>query len=393
VSRSSLAVIGVLLLAAFGSGCDKVPLLAPTESTITLNVSTTSVPVNGTAQVIASVTEKPGTPVQNGTVVTFTSSFGTIEPAEAHTEAGKATVVFRAGQQSGTAVIGAFSGATRAETVEVKVGGAAAGAVVVRAEPRAVGVAEIVATVLDAAGNPLPGVPVTFSTTAGSVSPGQSVTGANGEARTTLTTSREATVTARAGDQTADITITTVGPVVTITVPTTTIEAGIPATFKFAPPANTTLREVIISWGDGTASTVLNSLATETPVAHVFPRQGVYTVTATATDAQGITATTQVVVSVNEQAGITLNVTATPNPVSLSTNQGLVTFQATTGLGTSGPSISSFTWDFGDGQGAITTGGTTNHRYSASGTYITSVTARTTTGQQGLSQVTVRVTP
>src|SRR3546814_5164939 len=65
-----------------------------------LTVNTTSVPANGTATVIASVTEQAGTPAQNGTVVTFTSSFGTIEPAEARTEGGKATVLFHAGTRS-----------------------------------------------------------------------------------------------------------------------------------------------------------------------------------------------------------------------------------------------------------------------------------------------------
>src|SRR3712207_5325088 len=94
VSRSRLALPALFFALALVSACDKVPLLAPTESTITLTASTTIVPVNGTAQIVASVTEAAGTPVQNGTVVTFTSSFGNIEPAEARTQGGKATVRF-----------------------------------------------------------------------------------------------------------------------------------------------------------------------------------------------------------------------------------------------------------------------------------------------------------
>jgi adhesin/invasin len=398
VSRPSLAVLGVLFLTALASGCDKVPLLAPTESTITLNVSTTTVPVNGTAQIIASVTEKPGTPVQNGTVVTFTSSFGTIEPAEAETENGKATVVFRAGQQSGTAVIGAFSGAARAQTLEVKVGGAAAATLVVRAQPQTVsangGSSEIVATVLDASGNPLPGVPVTFSTDAGQVNPGQSVTDSNGEARSTLTTSRNAVVTARVADKSATVSVVASSPAVTITVPPN-IEAGVAATFTLTPATGgNPIRDVVIDWGDGTAPTRLGSISGATQVAHVFPRAGVFVVTVTVTDVQGISASSSVVVNVNEQTAIAVSLGATPNPVSVGTGQGLVTFQATVGGGLGGgASVSSYTWDFGDGQGAVTTGGSTNHRYGTPGTYIATVVARAANGTQGSNQVTVRVTP
>ena len=125
VSRPHPTLFALLMAVAFLSACDKVPLLAPTESTITLTSSTTVVPVNGSAEITASVTESAGTPVQNGTVVTFTSSFGNIEPNEARTQGGKATVRFVASSQSGTAKVGAFSGAARATEVELLVGGEA----------------------------------------------------------------------------------------------------------------------------------------------------------------------------------------------------------------------------------------------------------------------------
>ena len=395
VSRSRLALSAVLLAVAWFSACDKVPLLAPTESTIILNVSTTTVQVNGSATLMASVVEAAGTPVHNGTVVTFTASFGTVDPPEAPTNGGVATARFVAGGQSGTAVIGAFSGAARAETVEVKVGGAAAGAVVLRAEPRAVGVADLIATVLDESGNLLLGVPVSFSTTSGQVSPITSVTDANGEARSTISTSREATVTARAGTQTTTITITPSSNSVTITPPTTGIEAGVAATFRIAPATGVTLRDVVINWGDGTV-TSLGTLSAETQVVHIYARAGIYTITVTTTDAQGITGTSQTVVNVTEQSSIPVTLTATPNPVSISsaTQQGLVTFQAQAGsLGGGSATISSYSWEFGDGGGTQTTGTSTNHRYTAPGTYQASVTVRSTTGVRGFSTITVRVNP
>ena len=321
-----------------------------------------------------------------------------VEPAEARTEAGKATATFRAGTQSGTAVIGAFSGAARAETIEVKVGGAAAATVTLRARPLGVGVAELTATVLDEAGNLLPGVPVTFSTNAGQVNPGQSVTDANGEAHATLSTSRDATATARAGGQESNsVTVTSAGPTVTITPPTTAVEAGIPATFRIAPATGTVLRDVVIDWGDNTAPTRINLLAAETQVVHTFARAGVFTITVTSTDAQGIFGTSVLVVNVTEQSGIPVTLSATPNPVSVgnAAQQGLVAFTVTAGGfgGTGTITIASYSWDFGDGQGAFTTGNSTNHRYSAPGTYVATVTVRATTGQEGTGQITVRVNP
>jgi PKD repeat protein len=391
-----LALAAVLLAVATFSACDKVPLLAPTESTITLNVSTTTVQVNGSATLMASVVEAAGTPVHNGTVVTFTASFGTVEPPEAATNGGVATARFVAGTQSGTAVIGAFSGGARAETVEVRVGGAAAGAVVLRAEPRGVGVADLVATVVDESGNLLTGVPVSFSTSAGQVSPITSITDANGEARSTISTSREATVTARAGAQTATVTITPSGNSVTITPPTNGVEAGVAAAFRIAPATGVTLTNVIINWGDSSAPTVLGTLTAETQVVHTYSRAGIYTIRATTTDAQGITADTTFIVNVTEQSTIPVTLTATPNPVSVSSpaQQGLVSFQAQAGaLGGSSATISTYSWDFGDGGGTQTTGAATNHRYIAPGNYQATVTVRSTTGQQGFASIAIRVNP
>jgi PKD repeat protein len=400
LSRPRLALSAVLIATASFSACDKVPLLAPTESTITLTVSTTTVPVNGTATLLASVTEAAGTPVHNGTQVTFTSSFGTVDPAEARTDGGVATARFVAGTQSGTATIGAFSGAARAETVEIRVGGAAAAAVIVRADPQAIsaagGTSEIVATVLDDSGNPLPGVPVTFSTTAGQLNPGQSTTGTNGEARSTLTAPRTATVTARAGGQSATVEVLATSPAVTIAAPTAGIEAGIPATFTITPvTGGNGIRDVSLDWGDGTAPTRLGAIAGAATAVHTYARSGVYTITATVTDTQGIVGISSIVVSVSAQSSIPVTLSGTPNPVSVSSaaQQGLVTFQAQAGALGAGATITSYSWDFGDGGGTQTTGASTNHRYTAPGTYSASVTVRSTTGQQGFATLTVRVNP
>ncbi|MCC7127115.1 MAG: Ig-like domain-containing protein [Acidobacteria bacterium] len=341
--------------------------------------------------------------MQNGTVVTFTSSFGVIEPTEARTEGGKATVRFVASTQSGTARIGAFSGAARAEVLEVLVGGAAASNIVLRADPQTVpasgGTADIIATVVDEAGNPLQGVIVSFSANAGQLSAGQATTNANGEARVTLTAPRTTTVTARAGSQTATIEVTAATPGITITGPTTAIEAGISANFTLAPVTGSTgnsVRSVLINWGDGT-TTQLGAILGSTIVPHTYARAGSYTIHAATTDTQGIPGELTLPVNVTEPAGIGVTLTATPNPVSVSNalQQGLVEFTASAGAlgGGTTASIQGYWWDFGDGGGTFTTGGATNHRYTAPGNYNATVTVRSTAGHEGVAQRSIRVNP
>jgi hypothetical protein len=98
------------LMATFSASCEKSPLLAPTGTTIRLTTNTQVLPINGTAEITASVLEAGGYAVHNGTMVTFTTSLGTVAPSEVGTTDGKATVTFHAGTQAGTAVINAYSG-------------------------------------------------------------------------------------------------------------------------------------------------------------------------------------------------------------------------------------------------------------------------------------------
>ena len=118
--------------------CQKVPLLAPTGSTITLTVATTALPVNGTTDVIAQVLESSGTPPQDGTLVIFTTTLGSIEPSEARTSGGRVVVKFRAGTANGMATITASSGGASASgtnAAKIAVGTAAVGSVRVSANP------------------------------------------------------------------------------------------------------------------------------------------------------------------------------------------------------------------------------------------------------------------
>lgn len=67
-------VAGLVLLALLATACDKVPLFAPSRSTITLTAGQRILSFNGSVKITAVVIAPSGTPVQNGTAVRFTTS-------------------------------------------------------------------------------------------------------------------------------------------------------------------------------------------------------------------------------------------------------------------------------------------------------------------------------
>ena len=120
----SLVIAAVTFAAS--SACDKVPLTAPVASKISVSASSTALQPNGTTEVIAVVTEEAGTPVQNGTLVRFSTTGGRVDPGEATTRDGVARTTFTAGGTAGTAKVTATSGAAAAgdpgNTVDITIG-------------------------------------------------------------------------------------------------------------------------------------------------------------------------------------------------------------------------------------------------------------------------------
>src|SRR5438874_3402452 len=179
VSRNYRASALALLLvwaAGLTIACQKVPLLAPTGSTITLVATANALPINGSTDIIAQVIRASGSPPHEGTHITFTTTLGTIQPSEIDTDInGRAVAKFIASGGSGTATITASSGGVAvaaANVVKIAVGVAAVGGISLNANPQLLpssgGNATITATVIDVSGNALPGVPVTFSIEAAS---------------------------------------------------------------------------------------------------------------------------------------------------------------------------------------------------------------------------------
>jgi hypothetical protein len=381
----ALGACACLLMA----GCDKLPLLAPQESTITLSTASTVVQANGVTELRATVLEQGGTPVQNGTTVTFSTTLGTLSPTDARTTNGVATVQFLGNGQSGTASVRAISGGAASEPLEISVGAAATSRVTLTASPSSVpssgGSTTLSALVADQSGNPLSGVPVSFTTTAGTLSAAVVNTDSTGIAKTTLTTNVQANVTATAG-ATASTPLTVavaVRPTVSIALASgsTPIE-GATATLSITANAGTggsPIQNVAINYGDG-SSDELGSITGTVAVQHVYRDDGSFTPSVTATDTSGNTATASTVIVVQPfLVTITASQSSTTNTVTLTANT------------PAGLSISSYAWTFGDGSSSTTTSNPVQHTYALDGTYNVRVTARSTTNEtrQGSTTITV----
>ena len=377
------AVIGFSLLLA---GCEKTSLVAPSGSTIRITAQATALPANGTTDLIGQVLEAAGTAPHSGTVILFTTTLGSIEPSEARTDTnGRVIVKYRAGQNNGTATIMATSGGATTGTdgaVKIAIGTAAVGRVSVSASPNPVlavgGTTTITANVADINGSALPSAPVFFTSTAGNLANSVVTTEADGSARTSLTTSVQATVTATVGVQgtsgatggtgstntsgTASGTVTvnvSAPPGLVITPPATPPNVGLPANFTFVVTAATTngsaVRNLHVDWGDG-SSRDLGAVTGTSIQSHVYFDDGTYTVTGTVTDAAGNSTTVSTSVTVVPVASPTIIITPSVPAVG-GTPDTVVTFTIQVTPPT-GVIIKSAAITFGDGEGQ-TLGGLT----------------------------------
>ena len=431
-----MAALGFLVAPAlFTLSCQRVPLLAPSGSTITLTATTTALSFSGTTQIVAQIIEPAGTPPHSGTHIIFTTTLGTIQPSETETNInGQAIVTFNAGGASGTATISAASGGANVGSsgaLKILVGTAAVGKVIVTANPTLVpalgGSSTIAALVIDLNGNPLVSAPVTFSTNAGLLSATFATTDQAGAAQTVLTTNFLATVTASVGAQGGGTTTTTppasgggsgsgsttptsgqasgtvtVGvagsPTLVIT-PPDTANAGIAAAFTFAVTVAGTnaspIRNVSVKWGDGKSEDL--GPITTLKVTHVYQSPGSYTVVATVTDSFGnsVPVSTSITVNPKPQPAVTL---AAPTTIPTAGTDTLLTGSVTPVANTL---IQDVVIDFGDGTitdlGSASFTGTAaitfplHHVYAVAGTYTAVFTAQDSNGAIGRGSTTVFV--
>jgi hypothetical protein len=168
--RLSWARAGVLplVVALVSVSCGQALLLAPVGSTLAISVNPPFIAAHGdTAIVSVLVIEPAGTGAPDGTVVQFFTTHGVI-PEQGKTNDGVVRVTLQSDTRSGTAKVTAFSGASTA-TADIVIGATRPARVsVVVLTPRidlglGQSIATFKATVLDASGNFVAGVPVRFS--------------------------------------------------------------------------------------------------------------------------------------------------------------------------------------------------------------------------------------
>lgn len=419
-----LVIAATMCAALFTVGaCNKVPLLAPSGSTITLTVTATALPLNGTTQIVAQVLESGGTPPQDGTLIVFTTSMGSVQPPEAQTKGGRVTVTFNAGTANGTATITASSGGASASgtnAAKVAIGTAAVGSVRVSANPTLLpalgGSSTITATVIDINGNPLSSAPISFSTTGGVLDQATISTDQNGSATAILRTSTTATVTAAVGAQagssttappaagaptsgTASGTVTVnvaSAPTLLITPPATGLTVGLPGTFTFAVTAAATngspIRDVTVSWGDG-QSQDLGAVTGTISVTHVYRSAGSFVVIGNVIDSSGNPVSTSTSVTVIPPV-LTLTITppATLPSANLPAN---FTFAATA---PAGDAVRNVSINWGDGSaaqdlGAISGTVTVSHVYKTAGNYVINGTVTDVNGVSSNVSTSITVIP
>ena len=411
--KEILRYSALALLVSVVAACDKVPLLAPTGSLITLSANASTVPTGGSVGLTAFVTESSGTPVQNGTTVRFTTTLGTVSPTETQTTNGIAVATFQAGASSGIAEVHAISGGatgtssgtgtttTTTNSVKITVGAAAVNTVTLRANPSSVGPnggsVELIASVITENGAGIQNVPVTFNADQGTLTVQTVPTDANGEARTVLTTAQKTSVTATAGTKTSSaVTVDLrVAPGISITCAPATGTGTNCANVQASASNNTgsvvftvtkgsgssNLRDVTIDFGDGSTQGLGTLAGGAATIAHTYagpngssPRG--YTATVRAVDVNNETTSASSNVTITPRAPLTVELTAAKQNAVNGVGQ-QVDFTATV---TGGDALS-FAWDFNDGTTATTTTNKTSHIYTQDASRTPIVTVTTTDGR------------
>ena len=268
------------LIGTDGSGHDitipvtfGLPALQPgTPSAMTLQASPATIPAaEGDSIITATVKDAAGSPVPDGTPVTFSTTFGTLFSSYETTLDGIAITTLTSPDFAGSATVTATCGSvisTVVVTCEVTSG--VVSTIALQAAPTTVtdvtGSSTITATVKDANGNPVAdGTPVTFSTTFGTLFSSYETT-LDGIVTTELTFSAgdsSSTVTATSGSVSALVAVNylaTSGVVSTIT-----LQAS-PETVAAADDTSTIVATVEDAGGnpvpDGTAVTFITSVGT-----------------------------------------------------------------------------------------------------------------------------------
>lgn len=286
-SRSATRLIPLIAAVLFVTACEasKGTLLAPTDSVITLSSTTSILPVNGTTSINVNVHQSNGAPVEDGTEVLLSATRGALNEIKMRTRIGSAVVVYRAASEAGSARIEASSAGARS-TLDLAITSGNPERLAVVAAPATLppngGHADVTATVTDSGGAPIAGAPVTFQASSGTLNPtGPVTTDQSGIARTKLTTTASATVTARVHTAaSAEAKVTVKDPInLKIEADPTVLTAGGSTTFTMTPTDLTVSGPMSMNFGDG-ATADLGQTKGKVISAHVYKTAGGYNATA-----------------------------------------------------------------------------------------------------------------
>ncbi len=147
--------------------------------------------------------------------------------------------------------------------------------------------------------------------------------------------------------------------------------------------SNNVLTDFAWSFGDGQSGTGKT-------LSHSFALAGTYNVTLTVTNDRGLTASTTKQVVIGAGAGPTAAFVFSPAPVFV----GVETFfNASTSAASAGHRITSYTWNWGDGDPSSTrTTPTESHDFGSVGTFIVVLTVTDESGQTGTTSQSITVT-
>lgn len=257
----------------------------------------------------------------------------------------------------------------------------------------------VTVTVRDASGNPVVGQRLSVTPSIGSVSQREIVTGSDGRASFVFTAPSASTVGAAATIQVVpvgDNADNAVARTVSILLTGTSNRTAPSPAFTFTPAepeanvavrfdASTTTDEgaacldaCSYSWNFGDGSTGFGRIVT-----HTFRAGRTFTVTLTVTDAAGSSASTAQAVEVAAVDAPTVTLTVSPNPP-LAGQPAVFTADADAA---DNHSIVRYSWEFGDGTTATTTGPTVSKTYNTRGTFVARVTVTDDVGQTASASI------
>jgi adhesin/invasin len=206
-------LLGLVACAALAaSGCERALQVAPSSSNLVLSVPSTTIQLNGTLTITATLTTTAGAAVADGTLVTFSTSLGQLNPLETRVSNGRATTVLSGGSTAGIATITASSGGVSSNSVSVRVGTVPVVGRLTLVVSQTTGAPTVIATVFDTQGNPMPGATVVFTTSSGTLSNPTGITDYFGQAASSLFGSTDAIVTAESSGMRASVAVRIVVP-------------------------------------------------------------------------------------------------------------------------------------------------------------------------------------